>query len=172
MRRHLLPLFLAGALVSLDQWSKAWVVSHIALGERFVSLWGVLHLTHTENSGAAFGALRGVTFQVADLSLDAVVLLGLVSLLTALVLGVAILSAPRWRIGTGLAVGLLMGGAIGNGLDRWSQGYVVDFLLFESGGFSFPVFNVADIAISLGAGLLILMGLLPRSGRAKSASDR
>lgn len=172
MRRHLVPLFLAGVLVALDQWSKLWVVDQVALGARPFSLWGVLHLTHTENSGAAFGALRDVTFRAAGLSLDAVVLLGLISLATAIALGVAILTAPRWRVGTGLAVGLLMGGAIGNGIDRWSQGYVVDFILFEIGAYSFPVFNVADVAISLGAGLLILMGLLPRGARAESASAR
>jgi signal peptidase II len=59
-----------------------------------------------------------------------------------------------------------MGGAIGNGVDRWRLHYVVDFIHLQSGWFDFPVFNVADMGISVGAGLLLLATLLaPAGGR-------
>jgi signal peptidase II len=63
-----------------------------------------------------------------------------------------------------------MGGAIGNGIDRWSQGYVVDFIHLQSGWFDFPVFNLADVGISLGAVWLVLSGLLaPREPLSRGA---
>lgn len=123
-------------VVVLDQLSKAWAVAHLNLFSTRQLLAGLLDLHLTRNTGAAFSLFTGHPE-----------LLGVVSLLVAL--GVIFwiqqqgaLAPARW-----LGVGLVLGGAIGNGLDRWRLGYVIDFLALVP--ISFPVFNLADVAINL-----------------------
>jgi len=171
--RNAVALFLAGLIVTIDQWSKLWVVAEVPLLVRSGSWFDLLHLTHTRNRGAAFGLMRDLKIPFGDATLDGVNLLGLVSLLAALGIGVAFWLVPYMSWGTTLALGALMGGAIGNGIDRWSQGYVVDFIHLQYGWFDFPVFNVADIGISLGAVWLALSSVLmaPRDAPAQSADD-
>lgn len=141
----------AALVVLVDQLSKAWAVAHLPrLGS--TPLWpGLLDLHLTRNTGAAFSLFTGHPE-----------LLGLVSLLVALGVIVWIqrqgaLVPVRW-----LGVGLVLGGAIGNGLDRWRLGYVVDFLALVP--ISFPVFNVADVAINL-AVLCFAIDLLGSHGQ-------
>lgn len=127
------------------------MVTELPLGVRSGSWMDFLHLTHTHNRGAAFGLLRDLQFEFGTISIDGVNLLGMVSLLAAIGIGVFFWLVPYLSWGTTLALGALMGGAIGNGIDRWAQGYVVDFIHAQAQWFNFPVFNVADIGISLGA---------------------
>ena len=137
-------------VVAIDQLSKAWAVTNLAGAASQPFLPGLLNLELVFNSGAAFSLLTGSTG-----------LLGLVSLLVTLALLVWIqLSAPlrSWRW---LGAGLLLGGAIGNGLDRWRLGTVVDFLALVP--IRFPIFNGADVAINL-AVLCIAFDLLRRHG--------
>jgi signal peptidase II len=154
------PFALAAAIVALDQLTKAWVVAEVPLGARVASWAGLVHLTHTRNTGAAFGLLGGFSLDLGAVTIDGVQLLGLVSLLVAVALAVWLARARELGWGTRLALGAVMGGAIGNGIDRWRLHYVVDFVHLQAGWFDFPVFNVADMGISIGAGLLLLATLL------------
>jgi signal peptidase II len=164
------PFALAAAIVALDQLTKAWVVAEVPLGARVASWAGLVHLTHTRNTGAAFGLLGGFSLDLGAVTIDGVQLLGLVSLLVAVALAVWLARARELGWGTRLALGAVMGGAIGNGIDRWRLHYVVDFVHLQAGWFDFPVFNVADMGISIGAGLLLLATLLrPPAGTIRSA---
>lgn len=137
-RHRRLSFGLAAAVVVADQLSKLWAVQVLApVGSR-PFLPGLLELQFTTNTGAAFSLFTGSTR-----------LLGLVSLLVALAVGTWIAWPSRrpLPLSRSLALGFLLGGAIGNGLDRWRLGAVVDFLALVP--ISFPVFNLADVAINL-----------------------
>lgn len=162
MATRALPFALAALLVTLDQVAKAWVVAEVPLGARVASWLGLVHLTHVRNAGAAFGLLRDLRLEVAGSTIDGVQVLGLVSLAAAVALAVWLLRDHDLTWGTRLALGTIMGGAIGNGIDRWRLHYVVDFVHLQAGWFDFPVFNVADLAISLGAAWLVLATLTHR----------
>jgi len=161
---------LAFAFVVADQVSKAWVVAEVPLGARVASWAGLVHLTHTRNSGAAFGLLRDRTLDLGVVSIDGVQLLGLISLVVAIALAVWLLRSRSLDPFTRLALGAIMGGAIGNGIDRWRLHYVTDFVHLQAGRFDFPVFNVADIGISLGATALVVSALI--GGQRSSSSER
>jgi len=133
--RRLLVYGLAAAVVLLDQLSKLWALRSLAGGPQPL-LPGLLDLRLAFNTGAAFSLFS-----------DGTTLLALVSL--AVVAAVVVWlqrqrSLSLWRV---LAVGFLLGGAAGNGIDRWRSGAVVDFLALVP--IAFPVFNLADVAINL-----------------------
>ncbi len=131
------------AVVLIDQLSKAWVLQHLAGRGVHPLLPGLLQQRLVFNTGAAFSMLTGNTAA-----------LGLVSALVAIALVGWIQTAGPLRSLQWLGLGLLLGGAIGNGLDRWRLGRVVDFLAFVP--ISFPVFNGADVAINLAVACLVL----------------
>lgn len=133
---------LALLIVLLDQGVKAWVRDALPVGESF-RLWpGVFHLTHTQNPGMAFSLLQG---QTGLLSVAALIV-------AAVIIGVQVRAGRRLPLLLGTALSLPLGGAIGNLIDRVRQGYVTD--LFDFTLIHFPVFNVADAAITIGIGLL------------------
>jgi signal peptidase II len=160
MAHRVLPFLLAIALVAADQATKAWVVAEVAIGERAASWFGFVHLTHTRNTGAAFGLLRDLRIDLGAVVIDGVQVLGLISLVVALAVTVVLLRARSLGPLNLIALGTLLGGAVGNGVDRLRLGYVTDFIQLQAGWFDFPVFNVADMAIVAGAGLLVLSTLL------------
>ncbi|MFQ6537251.1 MULTISPECIES: signal peptidase II [Aphanothece] len=127
---------LAALIVLLDQLSKAWASANLVSGLPQPFLPGVLALQLTHNTGAAFSLFTGATQ-----------MLGLVSLLVGLGVVIWIRRQAVMTLPRSLAVGFLLGGAVGNGIDRWRMGAVVDFLAFVP--VAFPVFNIADIAINL-----------------------
>lgn len=120
----------------LDQASKAWALSALSGTSSSPLLPGLLRLRLVFNTGAAFSLFTGSTKALA-----------LVSLVVAIGLGVWIQRQSSLRRWQWLGVGALLGGALGNGLDRWRLGWVVDFL--ELVPVRFPVFNLADVAINL-----------------------
>ena len=155
-----LPLLVAAVLVIADQASKAWVVATIPLGVREHTLGLGFHLTHTRNSGAAFGMLRDLQWVVGPVLIDATVLLGILNLVVSVALvGYLLARGPLLDRVTRAAAVLILAGAAGNMIDRLRLGYVVDFVDFQVGSFDFAVFNVADACIVIGAGLLLLAGL-------------
>lgn len=160
MHRRPLPFAIALALIVLDQATKSWVVAEVAIGERAASWLGFFHLTHTRNTGAAFGLLRDLRLDLGFTTIDGVQLLGIVSLLVATAIVVVLRRPARIDRLTVVALGTLLGGAVGNGIDRLRLGYVTDFIQMQAGWFDFPVYNVADVAIVAGAGLLVLSTLL------------
>ena len=138
-------------VVVLDQLTKAWVLSGLDLREiGRVEVWPpIFNLTSVENRGVSFGLFGDGSARW---------MLSLFSIIVAGVLGWWALRADRRLLIT--AIGLVMGGAIGNVIDRIRFGFVVDFLDF-SGTRIFPwVFNVADSAITIGVILLILDSVL------------
>jgi signal peptidase II len=138
------------AVVVVDQLSKDWVQSAIELHDRRPLVEGLLSLSHVRNRGAAFGILSeaGLPYQA--------LLLTLVSLGALLAI-----ATYAWRLPAGarlprLALALVLGGAIGNLIDRARFGYVVDFIHVFWNQHSWPDFNAADSAISVGVVLLVL----------------
>jgi len=146
-RTFLRWLALAAALVVLDQLSKRWFDGSYFYGER-VAVLPFFDFTLLYNPGAAFSFLAdGQGWQrwlFTGIALAVVVLI--LSLLR---------KHPTQKLFC-CALALVLGGAVGNLIDRVQYGHVVDFLLFYWNDWHFPAFNVADIAITLGAGLLIL----------------
>ncbi|MCP9772184.1 signal peptidase II [Synechococcus sp. Tobar12-5m-g] len=131
----------ATAVVLLDQFTKAWAVATLAPSASQPFLPGLLRLRLLFNTGAAFSLFQAST-----------ALLGVVSLLVALGLIIWIQRQSSLRRWQALGVGALLGGALGNGLDRWRLGGVVDFL--ELVPIQFPVFNLADVAINVAVACL------------------
>jgi signal peptidase II len=145
-----------------DQWSKAWVLSHLEPGRLYPFLPGLLALQRVSNTGAAFSLFR-----------DSVQILAVVSLAVSAAVLLWILWKPPHGLWPRLALGFLLGGAAGNGLDRWNHGAVTDFLATVP--FSFPVFNLADVAINLAVACFALDQLaafLPRRSSPSSPRSR
>jgi len=149
-RAHwLVFLGIAATVVVLDQIAKAWLVANVSPGEVVEVLGDWVRLIFSQNSGALFGLFR-----------DNAVLFGIVSLAV-----IGLIVAYHGRAGRSLymsiALGLLLGGAIGNLVDRLRIGYVVDFIDIGIGDWRFYTFNLADSAISLAIVLLIGAALFP-----------
>lgn len=143
-----IPFFLLAAfIVAADQGVKYLVRANIALGQHVSFLPGVMDLTFVKNTGAAFSMLEEHTWLLTLLS-------GVVAVILAVLLARRIL--PHW-FGQ-LALGLLLGGAVGNFIDRLLLGYVTD--MFATAFVNFPVFNVADIAVVVGGVLLCVHVIL------------
>ena len=154
---------LATIVFVLDQIVKYWIIDLVALRERgFVDVLPFFNLTWVENRGVSMGMLT------ADGDGGRWML---VLLTAAISVGVAVwLWRERNRLDV-IALGLVLGGAIGNIVDRIRFGYVVDFLHFFWGEWHFYVFNVADAAITVGVILLLLRALLRGDGQAKAEND-
>jgi signal peptidase II len=143
---------LAGFVFLLDQLSKYWIVNIVRLPERgFIDILPVFRLTFVGNIGVSMGLLQANS----DLARW-----GLVGV-TALIAGtVAVWIAREKQRPDVLALGLVLGGALGNIVDRVRFGYVVDFLHVFWRDHNFWVFNVADAAISIGVLLLLARALM------------
>jgi signal peptidase II len=151
----------AAAIVLADQLTKWLVLARFAPGER-VELTGFFNLVLVFNKGAAFSFL-------ADAPGWQTPLLVAFAATAALIVSVLLLRSPERRVFcAGLA--LILGGALGNVIDRLRFGYVVDFLDLHAAGWHWPAFNLADSAITLGAALLILDGFRRHERRAGAPS--
>ena len=140
----------AGLVVCLDQITKALVDRYMSLYESWPIVDGLVKLTYVQNRGAAFGILSDADLPYQSLLFAGVSLLALGAIL-----------AYAWKLPTDqgmprLALALIMGGAVGNLLDRLRLGHVVDFVDVYWGEIHFWAFNVADAAISIGAVLVLL----------------
>lgn len=154
-------LLLAAVVIALDQWSKLTVEAKFVFAERLAVIPGFFDLTLAYNKGAAFSFLAGADgWQRWFFSGIALIASGFIAWL---------LHRHRGERGFSIALGLILGGAIGNLIDRLHAGQVTDFLLFYRGDWYFPAFNLADSAITLGAILLIGDELL-RMRRPQAAS--
>ncbi len=176
-RRHrILPgvaIIIAALLVGLDQLTKYLVASNMELGAS-VPLGLGFALTHSRNTGAAFGLLRDLNIPLGGVTIDGTFLLGVLSAAVSLGLLIYLLrNGARLGALTATALGLVLAGAAGNMIDRFRLGYVVDFIHFRVGWFDFPVFNVADSCVVIGAALLVLASFLGerREQRAAQAAN-
>ena len=141
---------LALLVVILDRWSKRLVATHIQMYTHIQVIPGFFRITHTENTGAAFSLFADSPshFKTAALITFSAVAMIVVSIL--------LWKQTRAPTVTGIAFSLILGGAVGNLWDRVASGRVVDFLLFYFKQYQWPVFNLADSAIVVGASLLVL----------------
>jgi signal peptidase II len=150
MRRHLPYVLLMAAIVLLDQGTKALVVRSLALHEYVPLVDGLLSLSHVRNRGAAFGLLSDW-----DIPYQSVLLSGL-SVFALLAIALYFLRLPAAARLPRLALALVLGGAVGNLIDRVRLGYVLDFVHAYWRQHQWPDFNVADSAITVGVTLLVL----------------
>ena len=157
--------FLALVVVLLDRWTKHVVAKHIAMYAHIQVIPGFFRLTHTENTGAAFSLFADSPSHWKTAMLIAF------SLLAMVIVSVLLWKQTRALTMTGVALSLILGGAVGNLWDRLASGRVVDFLLFYVKQYQWPVFNLADSAIVIGASLLVLEILFNRKDAASSPAD-
>jgi len=146
--RNVVFSLIALLIVVADQLGKLWIRSNLAVGESVFEL-GFFRLTHVSNTGAAFGIFRGHTLPLTVVSCVGIALL----LLYAFLFYRQFPQLDRWLAWTGL--GLILGGTIGNLIDRLRLGYVTDFVDFDF----WPAFNVADSAIVIGV-IIFVFSLL------------
>ena len=152
---------LAAAVILLDQVTKWAVLENFGYGERR-EITGFLNLVLVYNKGAAFSMFASADgWQTPLLILFAIVAAGIVSYLI-------VRNREKRVLCLGLA--LILGGALGNLIDRLRFGHVVDFLDFHAMGWHWPAFNVADSGITVGALLLILDGFVHHEKRASAPS--
>ena len=151
-------LLIALIVVALDRLAKRAVAQRIALYAHIQVIPGFFRLTHTENTGAAFSM-----FADSPAPWKTAMLVGF-SMLALVVVSVLLWKNNPAHAVTGVGLSLIMGGALGNLWDRLTSGRVVDFLLFYVKQYQWPVFNLADSAIVVGAGLLIIEILFAKSG--------
>lgn len=139
----------------LDQVSKYWVSYSLQLGESYpIFSWLNVNLQH--NSGAAFSFL-------SDFDGWQVYLLAIVAVLVCVVMVFWLFiqaQRSKWQV---IVIGLIVGGAIGNLIDRIRFGYVIDFIDFHIGEWHYATFNIADSAISIGVALLILLLIVQKN---------
>ena len=152
--RPIWPIFLglAAAVVVADQLTKAWIASTLTPGASMAVVGDTLRLVHGQNNGALFGLFR-----------DNAVLFGVISVAV-----VGLIVAYHARAGRSpylsVALGLLLGGALGNMTDRLRLGYVIDFVDAGIGSLRWYTFNVADTAISAAILMLIVLAIRPSLG--------
>jgi signal peptidase II len=165
-RRFALYLAVAGTMLVLDQLTKMIVAARIPLNDAIPVIPGVFSISHVLNSGAAFSMFADAPPGYARIGLIA---------FSMIVIG--IISAVLWRSSgqssrANIALSLILGGALGNLVDRVTVGSVVDFLAFRLGSYHWPDFNVADSSIVCGSLLLVADSLLTRHEQpSATASD-
>jgi len=144
IKRAILCLLVIALVIASDQLSKLWIRTNLAIGES-LPLIDRLSLIHIRNTGSAFGLLANQTFLIIVISIAA---------LLFILLFLRYLSPATTLII--ISIGLIMGGALGNLIDRLRFGSVTDFIYFRLwGNFHWPAFNIADASIVVGVCLLI-----------------
>ena len=139
-------LGLSAIVIALDQLTKYWVTSRFQLGDS-VTITSFFNLVLAYNTGAAFSFL-------ADAGGWQRIFFTVIAVVAAIVI-VVLLRRPQNHRLFNIALALILGGALGNLIDRVTLGHVVDFIQVHASGYFWPAFNIADSAISIGAALLI-----------------
>ena len=144
------PWLISGLTLAADQFTKSLIAASFYPGKSIPSISHILHLTYVQNTGAAFGIFKGQQFVFIVVSIGVI----------AWVIW-EILRNPIIPAATMWACGLILGGALGNLIDRVRVGYVIDFIDLRL----WPVFNIGDSAITIGVSLLISHSLAASRGR-------
>lgn len=139
---------LAVGIIILDQITKIWIVKNMEISESVPVIENFLYITSHRNSGAAWGILEGQMWFFYIVTIFVVI---------ALVYYIQKMAKTHVLLGTALA--LMLGGAIGNFIDRVIRKEVVDFIDTNIFGYDFPIFNVADSALTVGVGILMIFML-------------
>jgi signal peptidase II len=162
--RYFLLAAVAGTVVLLDQVTKTMIQRAMQIHESIPVVRGLFSLTYIRNTGAAFGLFAGRADGLR------MAFFGTVSVIAIVFLWTLFAKTPRAALSGRLAIALVMGGAMGNLLDRIRYGEVVDFLDFYVGPYHWPAFNVADSCISVGVALMVWHFI--RADRRSDGSDR
>lgn len=145
MRYYLIAL----GIIIIDQLSKWWIIVNMELRESIPVLENVFYITSHRNPGAAWGILAGqMTFFY---------------IITVIVIGIIVYYIQKYAkdsLWTGIALALVLGGAIGNFIDRLIRKEVVDFFDVYIGSYNFPIFNVADSALVVGVIVIFIITFL------------
>lgn len=160
-----LRIFLLASILSVvtDQASKIWIDTHLSYADRITVIENFFYITHVRNPGAAFSTFVGL-----EPTLRLTFFIGISLVAIAIIFSFYRKLAPGDRLSS-LALGLILGGALGNLIDRITRGEVVDFLHFRLWtGYSWPDFNFADSFIVTGVALLVLE-LLATEGESRAA---
>lgn len=165
LRLRLPYLLLSVAVLVADQWSK-WAIEHtLPVGTSVEVVPGVLDFAHVRNTGVAFGLLATHGSWLGTLGL---------LLLGGLALGLVLWMFRRTPVDDRLllsALGLILGGAVGNLVDRLAAGWVTDFIDFYVNRWHWHTFNLADSAITIGIGLMLIDLIRPRRSKGSEAQD-
>ncbi len=161
------PFLLSLLIIVADRWSKIHIEHSMTSLDSYTVIPGWLRIIHTENAGAAFGILADGNRWLRSGILIGVSALVLVFVLSALWGSRTTFTGTLGRV----ALGLVLGGAAGNLYDRIFRGAVTDFIEVHHASWSFPAFNVADSAITIGAILLLLELMHPRHGTVREHAD-
>lgn len=149
-RARITHFLLALIIVLADRWTKHLAATRIRMYAHIQIIPGFFQLTHTENTGAAFSLFADSPSHWKTTLLIAF------SAIAMVVVAVLLWRQARPLTTAGIALSLILGGAVGNLWDRVASGRVVDFLLFYIKHYEWPVFNLADSSIVIGASLLVL----------------
>jgi len=144
-----LPATIAILIAVLDQLTKYWVAATRPLHSQHVVIPGLLHLVHLRNTGGAWGLFQGRCG-----------FLSIISIAVAIVLVACFDTLAEGRTERAYAITFILGGILGNLVDRLFRGYVVDFILFFFRTFHWPAFNLADSAISCGVAVFVVSSFL------------
>lgn len=136
-------------LIALDQLSKWWIVQHMELYQSIPVISDFFYITSHRNRGAAFGILQEQRWFFI-----------VVTTCVVIAIIVFMVKMKKETILTKTALSFVLGGAVGNMIDRIRTGEVVDFFHFQFGSYHFPIFNVADSAICVGVVLFLIANLL------------
>ncbi|PAE26942.1 signal peptidase II [Bacillus sp. 7894-2] len=136
-------------VIALDQLTKWLIVKNFELGESVKVIEDFLYITSHRNRGAAWGILQGQMWFFYVITV--IVIIGIIYYIQ---------KAAKGKLLLGVSLGLMLGGAIGNFIDRVFRKEVVDFVNTYIFGYDFPVFNIADSALVIGVGLLMIQMLL------------
>lgn len=155
MKKLIVFYFLFSALViGLDQWVKFWIVSNFALGDTQNIIPNILSFTYVQNTGAAWSIFEGQ--------------MGFFTVITLIAVVVVTYLLVRYRNENKLftiGLALVLAGAIGNFIDRVRLGYVVD--MFQTDFMNFPIFNVADMSLCIGVGLIFIYTIFDEKMKGK-----
>ena len=151
------------AIVVLDQVTKEWIRTHIALGDALPEM-GCLSIVHIQNTGSAFGLFTNQAF-----------LLSIVAIAGLVIILIFFSYLRELGFAGGIALSLIFAGALGNQIDRFRLGHVTDFIYVRLWGNVFwPAFNVADSAITVGAISLAIIAFfgLKKAEKAEAAKEK
>lgn len=147
MKRNAYIFLIVVGIVVLDQVTKYWIASSMGPTDS-IELFSFLHIVNVRNTGAAFGSFRelGSSFFIVVSGIAIVFVIYLL----------------HKRLYNTIGLSLILGGAIGNLIDRVAYGQVVDFIDFSVGRFHWPAFNVADSSLTIGIGIIFLTSFLKK----------
>lgn len=153
-----MPFVVATLLVIADQLSKLFIIQNVPLHNEPIPLALGFHITHVRNTGAAFGLLHDLEIGPITGTMILTLFSFIVSVyIVSFIVRYRDILDPLFKVG----IGLVLGGAVGNLIDRLLLGYVTDFIHFFVKSFDFAVFNIADTAVVVGVILALLSMLMP-----------